>query len=91
MPDVWTTNPSRLREYLLESGSTCGIPGRVLQERDPEWTCTFDSRGVIRDIYIHPVRDLYFTPPVQALFIVVFLTGLFLGLWWGRRFWRQRR
>ena len=89
MPDVWTTNPSKLKNYLVESGSTCGVPGRVLAGRDPEWTCTYDSKGWLRDIYIHPVSELYFSPPIGSLFVIILVIGIFIGLLWGRRFWRR--
>lgn len=90
MPDVWTTNPEKLRNYLLETGSTCSVPGRVLQGRDPEWTCIYDSKGYLRDIYIHPVQELYLTPPVIAWFVLLLGLGILIGLVWGRRFWRVR-
>ena len=90
MPDVWTTNREKLKNYLIESGSTCEVPGRVLEGRDPYWTCTYDSKGWIRDIYIHPVEDFYFSAPFGSIIVLAWAAGLFLGLLWGKRFWRQR-
>jgi len=90
MPDVWTTNPAMLRLYLRESGSRCGVPGRVLPGRNPEWTCTFDSNGIVRDVYIHDIKELYFAPPVSGVLIVLSALGIIIGLVWGRWFWRGR-
>ena len=89
MPDVWTTNPEKLRSYLIESGSICGVEGRVLKGRSPEWTCTYDSKGWLRDVYIHPVHDLYTASPFVWLIILVGGLGMLLGLMWGRWFWRR--
>jgi hypothetical protein len=89
MPDVWTTNPEKLKGYLIESGSICGIPGRVLQDRDPHWTCTYDSKGWLRDIYIHPIEEVYFSSPFLNLLILSLGLGILVGLLWGRRFWRR--
>lgn len=89
MPDVWTTNPPKLRNMLQEAGVSCGHPSRVLHPRDPEWTCRVDSDGVLRDLYIHDFRELYRDPliAVPAVFALVF--GILLGVYWGKRFWRQ--
>lgn len=88
MPDVWTSNPEKLKNYLIESGSTCGVEPRVLEGRDPEWTCTYDSKGWLRDIYIHPVEDFFYSSYFFNPLIVVFGFGLLLGLLWGKKFWR---
>ncbi|MFM1846928.1 MAG: hypothetical protein RL417_402 [Pseudomonadota bacterium] len=89
MPDVWTNNPEKLRGYLVESGSRCGVPGRVLTGRDPEWTCTYDSKGWLRDIYIHPAAEIYLSAPAVALFVLFFGAGVLAGLLWGKRFWHR--
>ena len=89
IPDVWTTNPEKLKGYLIESGSICEIPGRVLQGRDPEWTCTYDSKGWLRDIYIHPATEFYLYSPFLHLLILGLSLGILVGLLWGKRFWRK--
>jgi hypothetical protein len=91
MPDVWTTNPVKLKNYLEESGSVCGIAPRVIKNRDPYWTCTYDSKGWLRDVYIHNYQEFYqdrlFTGPL----IIFFITGIFIGLLWGRTYWRNEK
>jgi len=88
MPDVWTTNPEKLRNFLNECGARCGIESRVLKPRDPEWTCGYDSKGWVRDVYIHPVTELYYFWPMV---LVAAIVGIFIGLLWGKRFWRNER
>jgi len=55
MPDVWTTNPPKLRNTMVEAGAVCGKESRVLKPRDPYWTCQVDSKGWLRDVYIHDI------------------------------------
>ena len=90
MPDVWTTNPEKLREYLRESGSVCGVKGRVLSGRDPAWTCTYDSKGWLRDVYIHSFYKLYDQPVFYLPLVIAAGAGILIGLVWGRLFWRPR-
>ena len=92
MPDVWTNNPEKLRDIMIESGAVCGAEPRVLKPRDAEWTCHIDSKGWLRDMYIHPVTDLmvsysYFYCPL----IIALIVGIFIGLGWGKHFWRPAK
>lgn len=89
MPDVWTTNPHKLRNYLKESGSTCGVEPRVLEGRDPAWTCTYDSKGWLRDVYIHSIHEVQAHSVFLAPVLLMFIGGIFLGLLWGKRFWYE--
>ena len=69
MPDVWTHHPDIVRDLLKEAGFTCGVQGRFLQGRDPEWTCVFDGKTMRGDLYIHQVAqqrsDLQVSPAVE--------------------------
>ena len=85
MPDVWTSNPEHLRTFLSELGATCGVESRVLKPRDPEWTCTYDSKGWLRDVYIHPYYDLIGNYVFVFLLICTLLIGLTAGLIIGKR------
>jgi len=58
MPDIWTKHPEIVRSLLEAGGFTCGVPPRVLQGRDPEWTCIVDGERISGDLYIHPVDEL---------------------------------
>lgn len=90
MPDTWTTNPPKLREALTGLGAKCGRESRVLKPRDPEWTCHMDSPAWQGDIYIHPMTDLYSSnPAIRSPIVVALIVGIFIGLLWGRRFWRS--
>ena len=90
MPDVYTTNPPKLRTALEGLGAKCGLESRVLHPRDKEWTCHLDSPHWQGDAYIHSVGDLlshqYFLNPL----ILALISGVFIGLLWGKRFWRPR-
>ena len=90
MPDIWTSNPEHLRSFLAELGATCGTAPRVLTPRDPEWTCTFDSKGWLRDIYIHPYWELYTHPMYLWPLFGALAVGVLAGLLWGRGFWKVR-
>jgi hypothetical protein len=85
MPDLWTTNPLKLRTALESVGATCGVPPRVIESRDPEITCYFDTGGVRRDIYLHSVYEIH----LSALFLLPLGFGMalscILGLMVGRR------
>ena len=89
MPDVWTTNPEKLRNFLEECGATCGVEGRVLTGRDAEWTCIYDSKGWLRDVYIHHWSDMFESTLFLAPVIMGAGIGVLVGLVWGRRFWRK--
>ena len=62
MPDVWTTNPQKLRDAIQSTGAECGVEPRVLKPRDKEWTCHIHAENISYDIYIHPVEKLYLHP-----------------------------
>ena len=53
MPDVFTEHPEVARDLLLEAGFTCGVEPRILEGRDPEWTCIIDGKDIGGDLYIH--------------------------------------
>ena len=89
MPDVWTTNPEKLRNFLQEAGATCGVPGRVISGRDPEWTCIYDSKGWLRDVYIHHWTEMFEYPLYICPPIICAGLGIMIGLLWGKRFWRK--
>ncbi|HEU4525651.1 MAG TPA: hypothetical protein VFR62_11560 [Gemmatimonadales bacterium] len=42
-----------MRDLLREAGFTCGVEPRILEGRDPEWTCIIDGDDMGGDIYIH--------------------------------------
>lgn len=89
MPDVWTTNPEHLREMLTAAGIRCAIKPRVITNRDPEWTCGYDSAGWIRDVYIHDVAALHTHPYYLSMLTLALGVGLFAGLLWGKWFWKS--
>ena len=86
MPDVWTTNPEKLRTVLEELGAICGEEARVIKPRDQDWTCHIDSKGWLRDVYIHDIRDYptLGTDIIPLAFCL--LLGLLLGRLWVRHF-----
>ena len=53
MPDIWTERPEIVRDLLQEAGFTCGVEPRILEGRDPAWTCIVDGQRTSGDIYIH--------------------------------------
>jgi hypothetical protein len=53
VPDIWTEHPDIVRDLLQEAGFTCGVEPRILEGRDPEWTCIVDGPRIGGDIYIH--------------------------------------
>jgi hypothetical protein len=53
VPDIWTERPEIVRGLLEEAGFTCGVAPRILEGRDPEWTCIIDGQHMGGDIYIH--------------------------------------
>jgi hypothetical protein len=90
MPDVWTTNPPKLRKALELEGATCGVEPRVLKPRDSEWTCHINGDPISYDVYIHDVRDLTSSwDGFLPLFVLCGGIGVLLGLYWGKLFWRR--
>ena len=58
MPDIWTKHPEIVRDLVKEAGFSCGVEGRFLPGRDPDWTCIFDGPNIRGDLYIHHVDRL---------------------------------
>jgi hypothetical protein len=46
LPDVWTEHPEIVRDLLREAGVTCGVQPRILQGRNPDWTCIVDGKNI---------------------------------------------
>jgi hypothetical protein len=98
MPDIWTTNPEKVRRMISEVCGQCGVESRVLHPRDPAWTCQIDlppgkvlPDGTIGwDIYLHRLEELWTMPPFSSLLVLMFCGGVLLGVLWGKRFWRAR-
>jgi hypothetical protein len=96
MPDVWTKHPDIVRDLLKEAGFTCGVEGRFLKGRNPEWTCIYDGKSMRGDLYVHHVDTLQRqsgvpAPDVATAAMVAgaewmgpLLAGLILGLLAGR-------
>ena len=78
-----------LREALLGMGARCGVEPRVLKPRESDWTCYLDSPAWRGDIYIHDVTQLYSHRAFLSPLVILFVTGILLGLIWGRYFWRK--
>jgi hypothetical protein len=53
VPDIRTHNPELVRDLLEQAGFRCGVQPRVLEGRDPAWTCAVDGRDMSGDLYIH--------------------------------------
>jgi hypothetical protein len=53
LPDIHTAHPEIVRDLLGEAGFTCGVEPRILEGRDPDWTCIVDGRTISGDLYIH--------------------------------------
>jgi hypothetical protein len=93
MPDVWTSNPEKLRRMLQQEhidGIRCGEEPRVIADRDPTWTCVLewdspDGRW-LGDIYIHDIRTLFtdFSSPFAQWLPVLLLLTLVIGVVVGR-------
>jgi hypothetical protein len=47
LPDVWPDHPEIVRDLLREAGFSCGVEPRILQGRDPDWTCIIDGLVVV--------------------------------------------
>jgi hypothetical protein len=86
MPDVWTEYPEIVRDLLLEAGFTCGVEPRILEGRDPEWTCIIDGERMGGDIYIHQadtILGLTMETVVAAMFGAL-IAVLLVVLWQAR-------
>ena len=89
MPDTWTANREHLRDALQGLGAQCNVEPRVLKPRDQYWTCYLDSPSWRGDIYIHRVEDLIQSSYVLHLLVLALLSGVLIGLLWGKLFWRK--
>ena len=58
MPDLWTKHPEIVRDLLQEGGFKCGVEPRILEGRDPDWTCVVDGKKLWGDLYIHPAEEI---------------------------------
>lgn len=85
MPDIWTFNQEKVKNALTAKGAICQIEPRVIQNRDPNWTCHLDLKqtsadGIIGyDIYIHDANEFHLSSSAQSLFILIFISGLLSG------------
>jgi hypothetical protein len=53
LPDGTTPHPAIVRSLLDAGGFHCGVQPRILEGRDPNWTCIIDGQTISGDIYIH--------------------------------------
>jgi hypothetical protein len=73
LPDVWTHHPEIVRDLLQEGGFTCGVEPRILEGRNPDWTCIIDGENIGGDIYIHQAETIL---GVSMAAVVFALLGL---------------
>jgi hypothetical protein len=83
LPDVWTEHPEIVRDLLREAGFTCGVKPRILQGRNPDWTCIVDGQNIGGDIYIHPTDTILGVGGAALMFALVgvLLVLVVLALW----------
>jgi len=53
VPDIYTDHPDIVRGLLAEGDFTCGVEPRLLEGRDPAWTCVVDGERLSGDLYVH--------------------------------------
>ena len=91
MPDIWTERPEIVRDLLQEAGFTCGVEPRILEGRDPDWTCIIDGQRMGGDIYIHQADTILgvsmgtavfalFGGLIAVLLVVVWQTRMIISL-----------
>ena len=91
MPDIWTEHPEIVRDLLREAGFTCGVEPRILEGRDPDWTCIIDGQSIGGDIYIHQANTVLgvsmgtvafalFGALIAILLVVLWQTRVIIGL-----------
>lgn len=85
MPDVYTSNPQKLKMMLSESGFTCGVQSRILKPRDPNWTCIVNHPTWYGDIYIHDSLAFTTNPLVIIPCALAFVLGMTLGYFGSKR------
>jgi hypothetical protein len=93
MPDVWTHHPEIVRDLLQEGGFACGVQPRILEGRDPDWTCIIDGKNIGGDIYIHQAETILGVSVGAVAFVLLgLLVAAFLvGLWQASVIIRLRR
>ena len=89
MPDVWTTNPEKLRRILdrNQADIQCGDKApSILKDRDPDWTChlAWEEQGEawIGEIYIHDLNEIaprFTVDLVVALAVAALTFGYLIG------------
>ncbi len=86
LPDVWTEYPEIVRDLLQEAGFTCGVAPRILEDRDPDWTCIIDGERIGGDIYIHQADTILGVGMgTVALILLGALIAVLLVASWQRR------
>jgi hypothetical protein len=80
LPDVWTEHPEVVRDLLREAGFTCGVHPRILQGRDPDWTCIIDGKNIGGDIYIHQSETILGVDMTAAVFALLGVLLVLVGL-----------
>jgi hypothetical protein len=83
LPDIWTEHPEIVRDLLEEAGFTCGVEPRILEGRDPDWTCIVDGERIGGDIYIHQADTILGVSMGEAVLILsgVLIAVLLVVLW----------
>lgn len=66
MPDIWTSYPEIVRDLLKGGGLKCGVEPRILEGRDPNWTCIVDGKSISGDLYIHHLDEIKNLPASAA-------------------------
>jgi hypothetical protein len=86
LPDIWTEHPEIVRDLLREAGFTCGVEPRILEGRDPDWTCIIDGQSIGGDIYIHQADTvLGISMEVVTLALLGALVAILLVVLWQAR------
>jgi hypothetical protein len=86
LPDVWTHHPEIVRDLLQEGGFTCGVKPRILEGRNPDWTCIIDGKNIGGDVYIHQAETvLGFSMGTVAVALLGVLVAIVLVLLWQAR------
>ena len=78
MPDIWTERPDIVRDLLREAGFTCGVEPRILEGRDPDWTCIIDGDDM--GVSMGTVELALFGALVAALLVVLWETWVIIKL-----------
>jgi hypothetical protein len=83
LPDVWTHHPEIVRDLLQEGGFTCGVEPRILEGRNPDWTCIIDGKNIGGDIYVHQAETILGVSMETAVFALlgVLVAVVLLVLW----------